>query len=263
MGPVVWLVNLEDANATPAVHAHLDPQVRLAKRVMMGNRAAGDSLVNPELREAQGLRRNRNPSTAAIAHKVDPELLDPLDLLDHQDQMVNLATLGPQDGQQELDRLDPKDLLEIKDPKGLLDLLDKMDSPDRLEAKERPARRVSEEAQEPQDLLASLDSRPPEAVKDHLDPQGPPASLEAPGNLVPKVHLEPHLRLGTTPNTARVPHMAERPRPKQSFGFPLLHPTSSSPLLHLCSWLFCAFFAVGPIISPKYFEFDFFSSKKK
>jgi len=219
MGPVVWPVKLEDANATPLTPAHLDPQDLLANREPMGNRAPRDSLVNPELRDPQGLRRNRNPSTAANVQKVDPELLDPLDLLDPQGRTEIRATLEPPENHQELEPLDPKELPETKVRLDPLDLLERMDSLDKSEPKDRLDRRDRKDRQVLLDPLDSLDRLAPEAAKGLLDLQDPLVNLEALESLGPKAHLEPRRRLETTPNTAHAPHVAESSRSRRADGF--------------------------------------------
>lgn len=217
MGPVVWLVK-PDANATTQTHAHLDPQARLGNREPMGNRAPEDSLVKPGVRDPEALLRSLRPSTAASAHKVDPELLDPRDLPDLLDQTETLATLARLEDRLDLEPPDPKDLWETKVPLDPLDLRDRVEIQVKLEAKERPVRKDNQDRQEPRDRPDSPDSQPPEAAKDLLDPQGRPAKLDPLGNLGRKALLEVGRRLETMPSTARARRMAERPRFRRADG---------------------------------------------
>jgi len=214
----VWLDNLADANATPAAHAHLDPQVRLAKQEPMGNREARDSLVNPGLREAQGNRRMLRPSIAAIAHKVDPELLDPRDLPDLLDQTETLATLVRPEDRLEPEAPDPKDLQETLDQPEMPDLRDLLEIQVNLEAKERLVKEDNQDRQDNLDRPDSPDSQPAEAAKDLLDLQGRPANLDPLENLGPKAPLEVGQRLETMPSTARARRVAEGPRLRRADG---------------------------------------------
>jgi len=213
MDPAVWPVKpLGPVNATPPIHAHLDPPAPLVKREPMEKWAPRDNLVKRALREPAADRTNRSPSIAANAPKAAPELPDPLDLLDLQGQMDNRATLGPLENRPELEPLDLKEPQETQVRLDPLDPQEQMDKLDKPEPKDLLDRRDQMDHQVFLDPLDSPDRQPPAAAKDLLDLQGPLVNLEALENLVLKAHLEPRHRLETMPNTARARHAAERSR---------------------------------------------------
>jgi len=236
-------VRPEDANATQQTLVPLDPLDPLALQALLVNQvhvAKAANLVKPA---APANLINRNPSTVAVVPLAVPELQELPVPPDLQAQTDSLDEPAPQENQRQLDRLDPKELLEIKDEQDPRVLLDQTAKMDQLAPRVRQVRRDPEGLQEPQGLLDNPVNQAPQAHKDLPDPRDPPDSPEALEALVPKAHLAPQVRLETTPNTALAPHGAERQHKPESFA---------GRFSILCSWLLLSsFYILAPVILPE------------